>query len=179
MTMSSKMIILLSAAALLGTASAALATNRVTTTPVQGQSLISTKGNDSVAPELLHDLLMSAQYFAPSPAPLKAYTYTASVRLGPSTSKRVLQGEFRFPIFSATPSISVQIISSIGAVPMQVKSLKIVEITGASGALETQIIVEAETIVDAPAGGFYFANIVVTGIPVTPPKVSNAAQMVH
>jgi hypothetical protein len=118
-------------------------------------------------------------YFDPSPAPLKAYTYSASVRLAPSTSKRVLRGEFRFPVFSAPPSVSVQIISSTGAVPMQVKALKIGEISGSSGPVETQIMVEAETIVDAPAGGFYYANVVVTGIPVTPPALSDAAQLVH
>jgi hypothetical protein len=118
-------------------------------------------------------------YFDPSPAPLKAYTYSASVRLAPSASKRVLQGEFRFPVFSAPPSVSVQIISSIGAVPMQVRALKIVEIAGRSGSVETQIVVEAETIVDAPPGGFYYANVVVTGIPITPPASSGSAQLVH
>ena len=118
-------------------------------------------------------------YFDPSPAPLKAYTYSASVRLAPSASKRMLQGEFRFPVFSAPPSVSVQIISSIGAVPMQVKTLRILEIAGNSAPLETQIVVEAETIVDAPPGGFYYANVVVTGIPITPPAPSGSAQLVH
>jgi len=118
-------------------------------------------------------------YFDPSPAPLKAYTYTASVRLGPSTSKRMLEGEFRFPLFSAPPSVSVQIISSIGAVPMQVKTLKILEIHGISGPVETQIVVEAETIADAPAGGFYYANLVLTGVPVKPPAKSDSAQLLH
>jgi len=118
-------------------------------------------------------------YFDPSPAPLKAYTYSASVRLAPSASRRVLQGEFRFPVFSVPPSVSVQIISSIGAVPMQVKTLKMVEIAGSSGLVETQIVVEAETIVDTPAGGFYYANVVVTGIPVTPLSPSGSAQLVN
>jgi hypothetical protein len=118
-------------------------------------------------------------YFDPSPAPLKAYTYTASVRLGPSTSKRILRGEFRFPVFGAPPSVSVQIISSIGAVPMQVKTLKMVEIPGDSGPVETQIVVEAETIVDAAPGGFYYANLVVTGVPLAPPTISGSAQLLH
>ena len=118
-------------------------------------------------------------YFDPSPAPLKAYTYSASVRLAPSASRRVLQGEFRFPVFSVPPSVSVQIISSIGAVPMQVKTLKMVEIAGSSGLVETQIVVEAETIVDAAAGGFYYANVVVTGIPVTPLPPSGSTQLVN
>jgi hypothetical protein len=132
--------------------------------PAQAQSLI--------PPE-------AVVYFDPSPAPLKAYTYSASVRLAPSASRRVLQGEFRFPVFSVPPSVSVQIISSIGAVPMQVKALKILEVAGMSGPVETQIVVEAETIVDAPAGGFYYANVVVTGIPITPPAPSGSAQLIH
>jgi len=178
--MSSKLIFLLSVATLLGTVSAAPAitqhpAQRVISATVQRQAPITGKG-DSAAAESAHSPRPSAVYFDASPAPLKAYTYTASVRLGPSTSKRILQGEFRFPVFSTAPSISVQIISSIGAVPMQVKSLKIAEIPGDSGLLETQIMVEAETIVDFPAGGLYFANLVVSGIPVTPPTVSNAAE---
>jgi hypothetical protein len=91
----------------------------------------------------------------------------------------MLQGKFRFPVFSAPPSVSVQIISSIGAVPMQVKTLKMVEIPGDSGPVETQIVVEAETIVDAPPGGFYYANLVVTGVPLTPPTISESAQLLH
>jgi hypothetical protein len=118
-------------------------------------------------------------YFDPSPAPLKAYTYSASVRLAPSASKRVLEGYLSFPAFSAPPSVSVQIISSIGAVPMQVKTLKLTEFAGSSGPVETQIEVEAETIVDAPAGGSYYANVVVIGIPITPPVPSDSAQLLH
>jgi hypothetical protein len=118
-------------------------------------------------------------YFDPSPAPLKAYTYSASARLAPSASKRVLQGEFRFPVFSAPPSVSVQIISSIGAVPMQVKTLKIMEVASSSGPVETQIVVEAETIADAPAGGFYYANVVVTGIPVATLPPSSSPQLAN
>jgi hypothetical protein len=123
---------------------------------------------------------MTAVYFDPNPAPFKAFTYCASVPLGPSTSKRVLQGEFRFPAFSATPNVSVQIISSIGAVPMQVRALKIEEILGISGPVETQIVVEAETIFDVPASGIYYANLVVIGVPVVPPiKGSSAAELSH
>jgi hypothetical protein len=86
-----------------------------------------------------------------------------------STSKRVLQGEFRLPIFSATPNVSVQIISSAAAAPMQVYAVKIQEIAGISGAVETQIVVEAHTIFDVSPGGLYYANLVVTGVPVVPP----------
>jgi hypothetical protein len=144
-------------------------------------SLAAALGSACAAPALAqysagHEAVV---YFDPSPAPLKAYTYSASVRLAPSASRRVLQGEFKFPVFSAPPSVSVQIISSIGAVPMQVKALKIVESTGSSGPVETRILVEAETIIDAPAGGFYYANVVVTGIPVAPPATSDAAQLFH
>jgi hypothetical protein len=71
-----------------------------------------------------------------------------------ATSKRVLQGEFRFPTFSATPNVSVQIISSTAAAPMQVYALRIEEISGISGAVETQIVVEAETNLMSPQTGF-------------------------
>jgi hypothetical protein len=120
---------------------------------------------------------MTAIYFDPNPATFKAFTYCASVQLGPSTSKRVLQGEFRFPIFSATPNVSVQIISSTAAAPMQVYALRIEEISGISGAVETQIVVEAETIFDVPANGIYYANLVVTGVPVIPPTNGNSAKL--
>ena len=38
-----------------------------------------------------------------------------------------------------------------------------------SGGIETQIAVEAETIFDVSPGGLYYANLVVTGVPVVPP----------
>jgi hypothetical protein len=80
-----------------------------------------------------------------------------------------VQGEFRFPAFSATPNVSVQIISSIAGAPMQVHALKIQETPGISGGIETHIVVEAETIFDVSPGGLYYANLVVTGVPVVPP----------
>jgi hypothetical protein len=80
-----------------------------------------------------------------------------------------VQGEFRFPAFSATPNVSVQIVSSIAGAPMQVHALKIQEVPGISGGTETQIAVEAETIFDVSPGGLYYANLVVTGVPVVPP----------
>jgi hypothetical protein len=56
---------------------------------------------------------------------------------------------------------------------MQVHALKIREIPGNSGTIETQIVVEAVTIFDVSPGGLYFANLVVTGVPVvSPPKQS-------
>jgi hypothetical protein len=54
-----------------------------------------------------------------------------------------------------------------------------VEIPGLFGSVETQIIVEAEPIFDGTASGFYFANLVVTGVPVTPPTKSDSAQLLH
>jgi hypothetical protein len=106
-----------------------------------------------------------------------AKLWFASVLLTPSNSKRVLQGEFRFPVFNATPNVSVQIISSTGAAPMQVHALKIQEVPGISGTVETQILVEAETIFDVPTGGIYYANLVVTGVPASPPTKANAAEL--
>ena len=115
-----------------------------------------------------------AVYFEPNPTPFAAFTYSASVQLSPSTSGRVLQGEFRFPAFSGTPNVSVQIVSSFGAAPMQVTAVKIEEIAGISGASETQIIVEAQTIFDVPANGIYYANLGVIGVPLTPPKEASS-----
>jgi hypothetical protein len=53
---------------------------------------------------------------------------------------------------------------------------KIEEISGTSGTVETQIVVEAETIFDVPANGIYYANLAVTGVPVISPTTSNSAR---
>ena len=112
----------------------------------------------------------AAVYSEAKSTPFTAFTYSASVQLTPSTSTRVVQGEFRFPLFSAAPNVSVQIVSSFGAAPMQVHAVKIEEIAGMSGASETQIIVEAQTIFDVPANGIYYANLVVIGVQVPSSK---------
>jgi len=161
-------------AAMLGSASAAQTapqhpTIRQTDSIVQHQVLRSVSGDDRFAPAAGQSTRVSAVYFDPSPALFNAFTYCASVLLTPSTSKRVVQGEFRFPAFSVTPNVSVQIISSIGGAPMQVHALKIQEVPGISRGTETQIVVEAETIFDVSPGGLYYANLVVTGVPVVPP----------
>jgi hypothetical protein len=122
---------------------------------------------------------MTTTYFDPSPTPFKAYTYSASVRLHPSASKRIWLGELSFPAFNGTPIVSVQIISSISAMPMQVKSLKMVENSGSSGLIETRIFVEAEPLFDGVPSGFYFANLVVTGVPLIPPVNSGSAQQTN
>ena len=165
-------------AAVLGSASAAQTAPqhpaiRQPDSIVQHQVSRSASGDDSFAPAAGQSTRASAVYFDPSPAPFNAFTYCASVLLIPSTSKRVVQGEFRFPAFSATPNVSVQIVSSTGAAPMQVRALKIQEIPGISGGIKTQIVVEAETIFDVSPGGIYYANLVVTGVPVVPPTRQN------
>jgi hypothetical protein len=133
--------------------------------------------SDRVPPDSDQNSHRSAVYFEPTPAPFNAYTYSASAQLVASGSKRTLQGEFRFPVFRTTPNVSVQIISSITAAPMRIRAVKISEPLGQSGAAETQIIVEAEPIFDVPAGGFYFANLVVTGVPVSPATASSPTQL--
>ena len=60
---------------------------------------------------------------------------------------------------------------------MQVYALTIEEIPGVSGAVETQIVVEAETIFAVPANGIYYANLVVTGVPVIPPTKADSAKL--
>jgi hypothetical protein len=172
----------LCAAIMLGTACAAQTATQhpmalQTGSIVRHELPTSASGGDGLAPAPGQGT--TAVYFDPNPAPFKAFTYCASVPLGPSTSKRILQGEFKFPAFSATPNVSVQIISSTGAAPMQVHALKIQEVAGISGAVETQIVVEAETIFDVPVGGIYYANLVVTGVPLVPPPKANSAELLH
>jgi hypothetical protein len=120
---------------------------------------------------------LTARYFDPNPAPSKAYTYAASVRLHPSSSKRIWLGELTFPAFNGTPTVSVQIISSISAMPMQVKSLKMIENPDSLDPVETRIVVEAEPIFDGVPSGFYFANLVVTGVPVSAPGQLGSAKL--
>lgn len=144
-------------------------TSRQTESTVQHQVLRSASGDDRFAPAPGQSTRVSAVYFDPSPAPFNAFTYCASVLLTPSTSKRIVQGKFRFPAFSATPNVSVQIISSIGGAPMQVHALKIQEVSEILGRTETQIVVEAQTIFDVSPGGLYYASVVVTGVLVVPP----------
>ena len=167
---------------MLGTTSVALAAPRYPTDRQAGaitrtQVPTSTYGSDSLPQTPGQITRMSAEHFNPNPATFNPFTYCASVPLGPSISKRALQGEFRFPAFSATLNVSVQIISSTAAAPMQVYALRIEESFGTSGAAETQIVVEAETIFDVPANGIYYANLVVTGVPVIPPTKENSAKL--
>jgi hypothetical protein len=161
-------------AAMLGSTSAAQTapqhpTIRQTESIAQHQVSRSASGDDGLASALGQSARANAVYFDPSPAPFNAFTYCASVLLTPSTSKRVVQGEFRFPAFRAPPNVSVQIISSIAGAPMQVHALKIQEVPEISVGAETQIVVEAQTIFDVSPGGLYYANVVVTGVPVVPP----------
>ena len=99
-------------AAVLGSTSAAQTapqrpTIRQTESIAQHQVSRSVSGDDSFAAAPGQSTRANAVYFDPSPAPFNAFTYCASVLLTPSTSKRVVQGEFRFPAFSATPNVSV------------------------------------------------------------------------
>ena len=181
-TMSARLKFVLFALAVLGTVSAGLAMAQSPaqghSTPVsQSQNQVIAYGSDPIPPDPDRNQHQSAVYFEPAPAPFNAYTYSASAQLVASGAKRSLRAEFRFAVFKTTPTVSVQIISSISAVPIRVRAVKISEMAGQSGAGKTQIIVEAEPIFDVPAGGFYFANLVVTGVPVSPPTASRPAQL--
>ena len=66
---------------------------------------------------------------------------------------------------------------TLAATPMHVIALEIAEIAGISEEVETQIVVEAETIFDVPANGIFYANVVVTGVPVNPSPSAKAAQL--
>jgi len=161
-------------AAVLGSTSAAHTTPqhpmiRQAESTAQHQVSRSASGADSFAPAPGQSTRANDVCFDTSPAPFNAFTYCASVLLTPSSSRRVVQGEFRFPAFRATPNVSVQIISSIAGAPMQVHAVKIQEIPEISVGAETQIIVEAQTLFDVSPGGLYYANLVVTGVPVVRP----------
>ena len=167
--------IALSIAATLGTISLAPATAQ--DAAAARQTAASVDANDRISLALDRTSHLTATYFDPAPTPSKAYTYAASVRLHPSTSTRIWIGEFRFPAFNGTPAVSVQIISSISAMPMQVKSLRIVEKPALLDRIETRIIVEAEPIFDGVPSGFYFANLVVTGVPLSEPGQSDSTTL--
>jgi hypothetical protein len=183
-TLSGKLRYVLSLAAVFGTASATLAmaqhpAHHEAVSSVQHHLPITARASDGVAPEPSRRTRLSPVYYEPTPALFNAYTYGASVQLAASGSNHKLQGEFRFPRFSAAPNVSVQIIASISAVPMQVSAVQVSETIGASGSVETKIVVEAETIFDVPASGSYYANLVVTGVPVNPWEKSESARLSH
>jgi hypothetical protein len=64
-------------------------------------------------------------------------------------------------------------------VPMQDKALKMVENPGNIDQIETHITIEAEPIFDGTARRFYFANLVVTGVPLIPREKSDSAKLLH
>jgi hypothetical protein len=182
--MSTKTKFVLSIVIMLGTACGAQAEGqnsilRQARPAIQRQALSAADNNHGFVQVPDQSTRMTAVYFDPNPALFNAFTYCASVQLGPSASKRGLKGEFRFPAFSATPKVSVQIISSAAAAPMHVTALKMAEVAGMSGAIETQILVEAETIFDVPANGIFYANVVVTGVPVSPPQSAQRPSDFH
>ncbi|HEY4860087.1 MAG TPA: hypothetical protein VII14_09125 [Xanthobacteraceae bacterium] len=184
LNLSGKITCVISVAAVLATASASLAMAQhpalhEAVSSVQHHLPITANPSNAVAPEPGRGTRLRPAYYEPSPALFNAYTYCASVQLAASNSNHKLQGEFRFPRFSAAPNISAQIIASISAVPMQVSAVQMSETVGTSGAVETKIVIEAETIFDIPASGFYFANLVVTGIPVIPPPKSESVGLSH
>src|SRR6266700_3453117 len=121
--------IVLSVAIILGTACAALAAGRHDTLRQGGPALIQRRA--STGADESYSLVQppdqstraTAVYFDPNPTPFEAFIYCASVQLGLSASKKGLKGEFRFPVFSAAPNISVQIISSAAAPPTHVSAI--------------------------------------------------------
>jgi hypothetical protein len=183
LNLSGRITCVLSLAAVIGTASAALAMVQYPAhrDAVSSRQLLPavTHAVDRAIAEPRPNGRMTAVYYQPSAALFNSYTYCASVQLAGSSSNHKLQGEFRFPRFRTAPNVSPQIIASISAVPMQISAVLVSETVGRSGAVETKIVVEAETIFDVPASGFYFANLVVTGIPVIPPEKSESARVSH
>jgi hypothetical protein len=113
------------------------------------------------------------EYFTPRQSTFNAYIYCASVQLTPTGPQRLLRGEFKFPLFSAAPNVSAQIISSTASAPMQVDAITVDERVGSSGSAETVIVVEAKPIFDVPPSGLYYVNVTVTGIPAARSKTSS------
>jgi hypothetical protein len=79
----------------------------------------------------------------------------------PTNSPHVRGIEFRIPRLRNCPSVSVQIVHSVGAPPLVVYACKINDNVGGM----TQIAIEAQTLEDQPAAGLYHCNIVAIGIP--------------
>jgi hypothetical protein len=104
-------------------------------------------------------------YWEPNPTAWDSFTYCASQQLIPVADDRVLTGRFTFPLFKSAPSISAQIISSVGAALVQIYAVKIgIE----QGTVDlTVIVVEAETIAPVIPDGSYYLNITVIGAPAT------------
>jgi len=132
----------------LGTASAGLA---MAQSPTRGRPTLVSQppdqliayGSNPIPPDPDRNQHRSAVYFEPAPAPFNAYTYSASAQLVASGAKRSLRAEFRFPVFKTTPTVSVQIISSISAVPMRVRAVKISEMSGLAETLSSSPMVSA------------------------------------
>jgi hypothetical protein len=79
----------------------------------------------------------------------------------PTGSPHVRGIEFRLPRFKDPPAVSVQIAASVGASMLSVYALKVND--NVSG--QTQVAIEAQTIVGGPANGTHYCTIVVTGLP--------------
>jgi hypothetical protein len=79
----------------------------------------------------------------------------------PTGSPHVRGIEFRLPRFKEPPGVSVQIAASVGASMLSVYALKVNDNVGG----QTQVAIEAQTIVGGPASGTYHCTIIVTGLP--------------
>lgn len=106
---------------------------------------------------------MDPTYWEPNPTDWDAVTYCASQQLTPVPGNRVLTGRFTFPSFKSAPSVSAQIISSVGAALVQIYAVKIgIE----HGTVDlTVVVIEAETIAEVVPNGSYYLNVTVIGIP--------------
>jgi hypothetical protein len=79
----------------------------------------------------------------------------------PTGSPHVRGIEFRLARFKHAPVVSVEIAATLGASLLSVYSVKVNDnIAG-----QTQVAIEAQTIMGGPAEGDHYATIIVTGFP--------------
>jgi hypothetical protein len=94
------------------------------------------------------------------------YIWCGYEELIPVADDRVLTGNFTLPAFKSVPTVSAQIVTSVGSALVVIYAAKIEE---SGDPLITNIVVEAETIANISPLGSYYLNIIVTGVPVDPP----------
>jgi hypothetical protein len=79
----------------------------------------------------------------------------------PTTAPHVRGIEFRLPRFKQAPIVSVQITAAVGSSLLAIYSLKVNDNVGG----QTQVAIEAQTILGGPASGEHHCTIIVTGLP--------------
>ena len=114
---------------------------------------------------------VGTSYWGPNPVQYKGvhgpvtdtYTYCASEVLVPASGSTVLTGNFTFPEFKSIPRYSMQITTSVDAIPVQIYAVKISEVPVDANVSSTNFAIEATTGNGSIPAGIYHLNILVTG----------------